>query len=275
MELAASSGGSRSPRCPGCWRSARVRVFAWLRLVATVLLCTQIVHLRYLVPALLGLGIAFTVLLARTWPRAGAGFVAVLVALNLVFAQGTSWKLREGIVLRYLLVAEGERQYLVDFAPERLLLAPLKESGQPFMVFGDDQQTRHAELSGRGVIGNGYDPQTGARFDAAWPRTRAPAGNACSPTTVPPMHWRIATAAIRATSPHSTTSARLPPRSTTRACIGCRRRRVPVIALADAPSIEREIQRAGRRDVRNLVPRRCALRRHRRWCGVGHAPVLR
>jgi hypothetical protein len=152
---------------PWLLASTRTRRHALIGLAATVLLCTQIMHVRYLVPALLGLGIAFTVLLARTWPRAGMIFATVLVALNLMFLQGTSWTLREGIVFRYLLDTDGERQYVADFAPERLLLAPLKQSGQPFMVFGDHRQARHAELSGRGVVANWYDPQTRGRFDAA------------------------------------------------------------------------------------------------------------
>ena len=152
---------------PWLLASARTRRPALIGLVATVLLCTQIVHVRYLVPALIGLGIAYTVLLARTWPRAGAAVVAVLVALNLAYAQGTSWMLREGIVFRYLLAPDGTRQYLVDHAPERLLLASLKSSGLPFMVFGDHRQARHAELSGRGVVSNWYDPQTRGRFDLA------------------------------------------------------------------------------------------------------------
>lgn len=152
---------------PWLLASTRTRLPALLSLIAVALLCTQIVHLRYLVPAMLGLGIAFTVLLARTWPRAGAQCVAVLVALNLMFAQGTSWMLREGVVFEYLLVAGGQRQYLADFAPERQLLAPLRASGQPFMVFGDDRQARHAELSGRGVVANQYDPETRDRFDLA------------------------------------------------------------------------------------------------------------
>ncbi|MBK7144264.1 MAG: hypothetical protein IPH76_03280 [Xanthomonadales bacterium] len=230
---------------PWLLATARVRVFAWIGLGATVLLCTQIVHLRYLMPALLGLGIAFILLLARTWPRAGAGFVAGLVVLNLTFAQGTSWMLRDGIVLRYLLVTDGAHQHLVDFAPERLLLAPLKQSGQPFMVFGDHDQSRHAELSGRGVIGNGYDPQTAARFAAAlaentragWERLFADYGatHALAHRARSDSRYLAALDELGeiAAEINHTRLYRLPPTP------------VPAVALADAPAVEREIQVRG------------------------------
>lgn len=152
---------------PWLLATPRVRVPAWIGVVAILLLSTQIVHLRYALPALVPLGIALTILLARAAPRAGLALVVAIVALNLVHAQGASERLREGVLLRYVLAADGDRHFLERFAPDRLLLARLRASGEPFLVLADGLEARHAELAGRGVVANWYDPATRARFEAA------------------------------------------------------------------------------------------------------------
>ena len=152
---------------PWLLTDARTRGFAWIGLGASLLLCLQIQHVRYLLPASMALGIAFTVLLAHRHPRFGLLLVLPLIALNLAFAQTSSWMLRKGTLARYQLRADGVHRFLEDFAPARLLYAPLKAGASPFLVFADGHLPMHAELSGRGVVASHYDIETLQKFMAA------------------------------------------------------------------------------------------------------------
>jgi len=167
----------------GAWLLAfadrRARGLAICATLAIALPLLPLQYARYLHPGIALLLPALVLALQRALPRTRATWlVAGLCALNLLFQANAYWLLHLGIHKRAFKAAGADAPLLERYAPERLLVAAIRErapdSGAVLLL----THPFHAELAGRGRTVEWYAPRlhaAAAQADAdpsgdAWAR---------------------------------------------------------------------------------------------------------
>ena len=156
----------------GAWLLAfadrRARGLATCATLAIALPLLPLQYARYLHPGIALLLPALLLALQRALPRARANWlVAGLCALNLLFQANAYWLLHLGIHKRAFKAAGVDAPLFERYAPERLLVAAIRErapdSGPVLLL----THPFHAELAGRGRTVEWYAPRLHAAAQLA------------------------------------------------------------------------------------------------------------
>jgi hypothetical protein len=185
----------------GAWLLAlpdrRARGLAICATLAIALPLLPLQYARYLHPGIAMLLPALVLALQRALPRTRAGWlVAGLCVLNFLFQANAYWLLHLGAIKRAFLAAGADAPLFERYAPERALLAAIRErapdSGPVLLL----SHPFHAELAGRGRTAAWYSPH----WHAAAERADADASGAAWAALLRDEH--IAEVIIAADSPH-------------------------------------------------------------------------
>jgi hypothetical protein len=154
--------------------------------MATVLLVIPLLplqYVRYAFPAMVLLLVPTAVAAVRADPRRGPWLLVALAVANFAFQANANWMQRNGALKETILAAGADDGLYAEYAPERLLAAGIRESGDPrAAMFLNGDVPRHAELGARGRTSSWYAPRiqrqatradrdpTGAAWVALWRR---------------------------------------------------------------------------------------------------------
>lgn len=153
----------------GAWLLALARrETRTIGLVATALFVLPLLplqYLRYAFPALVLLLVPMALATLRADPRRGAWLLAAVCVLNFAFQANGNWMQRTGALKQTVLAAGKDVPLFERYAPERILIARIREStvaGNVLVM--SDTEPRHAELGVMGLTASRYAP---AMLDAA------------------------------------------------------------------------------------------------------------
>ncbi|WP_462114574.1 hypothetical protein [Lysobacter xanthus] len=156
----------------------RTRVPMLCALVAIAVPMGVVAYARYVVPGVVLLVPVAVAAIARTLPqRRAMGLLLALALLDLAFQSNSQWMLHTGAVKRAVAAGGRDAPVVARYAPERLLLARVRER-TPELVVLDLGGAAQAEMAGHGRTTLWYDPalHAGARAadrdatGAAWAR---------------------------------------------------------------------------------------------------------
>ena len=148
----------------GAWLLALARrETRMIGLVATALLVLPLLplqYLRYAFPALVLLLAPMALAALHADPRRGAWLLAAVCVANFAFQANGNWMQRTGALKQAILVAGKDDPLFEQYAPERTLIARLREStvaGNVLLM--SDVEPRYAELGAHGLTVSRYAPR--------------------------------------------------------------------------------------------------------------------
>lgn len=146
----------------GAWLLALAnRATRGLALAATTLLVLVFVplqYLRYAFPALVLLLPALLAASVHAAPRRWVWLVAGVAVLGFAFQANGNWMHRTGALKQAVLAAGRDAPLLLEYAPERLLAARLREVNATPVLFFDARSPAYAELGAAGRTTAWYAP---------------------------------------------------------------------------------------------------------------------
>lgn len=147
----------------GAWFVALVdRRTRGLALACTAMLALTLAplqYLRYAVPALVLLLPCLAVVADGIGRRGGMRLLAVACVLGLAFQANAHWMLRTGALKQAVLALGDDRPLFAGYAPERTLLATLRNQPRGDVLDFDGNRPWVAELGQRGRMLAWYDPR--------------------------------------------------------------------------------------------------------------------
>jgi hypothetical protein len=137
-----------------------------LAIVATLLFFLPLVPLqyaRYAYPGMVLLLAPMAFAAERVDPRRFGALLVALAIANFAFQANGNWMQRGGALKDAILAVGRDAPLLEEYAPERLLIASIRDSrdARPVMLM-DDGQPRQAELGARGRTTSWYAPRVHA-----------------------------------------------------------------------------------------------------------------
>ena len=161
LEGFAGGGGFVLVALAGAWLLAFTqRRTLPVAIAATVLLVLPLIplqYLRYLFPALVLLLPALVLTAFRFDPRRAAGLVIGVCVLNLAFQANSFWLLRIGMVKMTIMEAGRDTPVFRAHAPERNLIAAIRNTAHGNVLALDPDRPYVAELGVHGRSISGYD----------------------------------------------------------------------------------------------------------------------
>lgn len=148
----------------GAWllaiADARTRGLALCATLAVMLPLLPMQYARYLHPGMVLLVPVLVSIVDRTMPARRATWLIVgLCGLNLAFQANAQWFLHTAGVKRSLSSLGRDATLFARYAPERVLVAAIRERAPDSGLVMDLTLPTHAELAGRGRTVTSYDPK--------------------------------------------------------------------------------------------------------------------
>lgn len=163
-ESVAGAAGFSLVALAGAWALAlaqrKTRAFALVASLLFVLPLLPLQYLRYAFPALVLLLAPMALAALRADPRRGAWLLAAVCVANFAFQANGNWMQRTGALKQTVLAAGADGPLFERYAPERVLVARLRESpiaGNVLLMSA--VEPRHAELGARGRSVSRYAPR--------------------------------------------------------------------------------------------------------------------